>query len=163
MTCCNVIIPNNKIPLCILPMAECSGGPRTFWYFGYFLTIQWRKIIWFNLIFTTYQNYPLALTMLGSRPQVPRSRPCRHKNESPKDFVHSSRPRQGNVEFKTGLDPPTLVCNITCLMKMCTSSFLHPSNSYDHGFQCVVSFNYSISDEDLSFTISFFHQLNIDF
>ena len=50
--------------LCILPMAECSGGPRTFWYFGYFLTIwaflskqstqnykimiQWKKIISFD-------------------------------------------------------------------------------------------------------------------
>ena len=39
MTCCNVIIPNNKISLCILLMAECSGVPRAFWYFGYFLTI----------------------------------------------------------------------------------------------------------------------------
>ena len=39
MTCCNVIIPNNKISLCILTMAECSGGTRTFWYLGYFLTI----------------------------------------------------------------------------------------------------------------------------
>ena len=39
MTCCNVIIPNNRISLCILPMAECLGGPRTFWYFCYnFLT-----------------------------------------------------------------------------------------------------------------------------
>ena len=61
MTCCNVIMPNNKISLCILPMAECSGESQTFWYFGYFLTvwaflskqftqnyiirIQWRKII----------------------------------------------------------------------------------------------------------------------
>ena len=67
MTCCNVIIPNNKISLCILPMAECLEGPWTTWYFGYILTIwaflskqltghwqftqnykimiQWRKII----------------------------------------------------------------------------------------------------------------------
>ena len=82
LTCCNEIIPNNKISLCILPMAECSG----FWYFGYFLTIwaflskqltghlynnSHRTIkLWFNeeklfhLIFTTYQNYPLALTDL---------------------------------------------------------------------------------------------------
>ena len=41
------MIPNNKIsPLCILPMAECSGGPQAFWYFGYFLTI-WAYI-WAN-------------------------------------------------------------------------------------------------------------------
>ena len=39
LTCCNVIISNIKLSLCILPMAECSGGPRTFWYVGYFLTI----------------------------------------------------------------------------------------------------------------------------
>ena len=69
MTCFNVIIPNNQISL-ILPMAECSGGPQTFWYFGYFLPIwaflskkltginnshrtiklwfKWRKIISFD-------------------------------------------------------------------------------------------------------------------
>ena len=29
----------------------------------------------------------------------------RHKNESPTDFVHSSKPRQGKVEIKTGLGP----------------------------------------------------------
>ena len=66
MTCCNVIIPNNKISLCILPMAECSGGgtPKIliFWLFLDNLSIseqtidraltihteimiQWRKII----------------------------------------------------------------------------------------------------------------------
>ena len=55
---------NNKISLCILPMAECLGGPRTFCYFGYFLTIwaflskqyYWQGInnsqrtikLWFN-------------------------------------------------------------------------------------------------------------------
>ena len=51
----DIIIPINKISLCILPMAECSGGPRTFWYhFGYFLTIwaflsKHRTIkLWFN-------------------------------------------------------------------------------------------------------------------
>ena len=72
----NVIIPNNKISLstCMLPMEDI-------WYFGYFLTI-WaflsKKLTGhcnshrtirlrlneeklFHLIFTTYQNYPLAL------------------------------------------------------------------------------------------------------
>ena len=49
-------------------------------------------------------------SVLSSRPEVPRSK-TRHKNESPIDFVHSSRsrprPRQGQVEIKTGLDPNT--------------------------------------------------------
>ena len=40
MTCCNVKITNNKISLCILPMAECSGGLRAFLYFAYLLTIS---------------------------------------------------------------------------------------------------------------------------
>ena len=53
MTCCNVIIPNNKISLCILPMAECSGGPRTAgpehfdiffisWQFEHFWANNWH-------------------------------------------------------------------------------------------------------------------------
>ena len=83
MTCCNVIIPNNKISLCILPMAGCSGGPEHFdilvisWQFEHFWANNWQGInnshrtikLWFNeeklfhLIFTIYQNYPLALTL----------------------------------------------------------------------------------------------------
>ena len=65
-----------------------GGGPQTFWYFGYFLTIwafwanNWQGInnshrtiklwlneeIYFHLIFTTYPNYPLALTYLPTIP-----------------------------------------------------------------------------------------------
>ena len=98
MTCCNVMIPNNKISLCILPMAECSGGPQAFWYFGYFLTIwaylskqltgyynkqftqnykimiQWRKIISFD--FHHIPKLSIGFNILkyrptfASRPQV---------------------------------------------------------------------------------------------
>ena len=42
--------------------------------------------------------------VMGSRPEVPRSR---HKNESPIDFVHNSRLRQGKVKIMTGLEPNT--------------------------------------------------------
>ena len=64
-------------------MAECSGGPQAFWYFGYFRTMSiseqtidrafynsHRTIkLWFNkeklfhLIFTTCPNYQLALNI----------------------------------------------------------------------------------------------------
>ena len=42
----------------------------------------------------------------------------RHRNESPTDFVHSSRPRsrprprQGKVETKTGLEPNSARCTL---------------------------------------------------
>ena len=37
MTCSNAIIPSSKISVCTLPLAVCSGGLRTFWYFRLFL------------------------------------------------------------------------------------------------------------------------------
>ena len=86
MTCCNVIIPNNKISLCILPIAECSGDPEHFhilvisWQFEHSWANNWQGMnnshrtlkLWFNeeklfhLIFTTYQNYPVALNFRRS-------------------------------------------------------------------------------------------------
>ena len=71
--------------LCILPMAECSGDPEHFdilvisWQFEHFWANNWQGInnlhrtikLWFNeeklfhMIFTTYQNYPLALKCIS--------------------------------------------------------------------------------------------------
>ena len=56
--------------------------------------------------------------MLGSRPEVPRSKPGT-KIESPIDFVHNSRPRQGKVEPRLALNSTLLYVDAMCAMMAC--------------------------------------------
>ena len=84
MTCCNVIIPITKYPYVYYLWQSVRGDSEHFdifvisWQFEHFWANNWQGIInnshktiklWFNeeklfhLIFTTYQNYPLALRL----------------------------------------------------------------------------------------------------